>query len=117
MRARGFEGTEREADGSLPRSRKMGQVGGQHWLREENRDSSDVRSHLVGSKDVAIPSKSSDSDDDRGAFLNAIDYVADKWGEPPSNYYTGAGGSIRCLPRRRSILRETQQSARTEIRW
>jgi hypothetical protein len=43
---------------------------------------------LVGSKDVAIPVYRADSDDEIvGRVVNAIDYVADKWGEPPQNYY------------------------------
>jgi hypothetical protein len=70
--------------------RKWGQVGKKATNGFEKKIEIRLLSEriLVGSKDVAIPVKRSDSHDEIvGRVANAIDYVADKWGEPPPNYY------------------------------
>lgn len=82
-----------KAGGQMVRSRgprKWGQVGKKASIGFEKKIEIRLMSDriLVGSKDVAVPVKRSDSDDEIvGRVVNAIDYVADKWGEPPSNYY------------------------------
>ena len=43
---------------------------------------------LVGSKDVAVPVRNDDSAEDIvHRVVNAIEYVADKWGAPPEGFY------------------------------
>jgi hypothetical protein len=79
--------------GPMARSRgprKWGQVGKKASIGFEKRIEIRLLSDriLVGSKDLVIPVKRSDSDDEIvRRVVNAIDHVADKWGEPPSNYY------------------------------
>ena len=70
--------------------RKWGQVGKKASIGFERKLEIRLLSDriLVGSKDLAIPVTRADSADEIvGRVVNAIDIVADKWGEPPSNYY------------------------------
>ena len=70
--------------------RKWGQVGKTASIGFEKKIEIRLKSDriLVGSKDLVIPIKSSDSDDEIvHRVVNAIDHVADQWGEPPPNYY------------------------------
>ena len=82
-----------QAGGRSVRSRgprKWGQVGKKASIGFEKKIEIRLLSDriLVGSKDVAIPVRRADSNDEIvGRVVNAIDYVADKWGEAPPNYY------------------------------
>jgi hypothetical protein len=70
--------------------RKWGQVGKKATIGYERSIEIRLLSNkiLVGSKDVAVPVTSSDSDDEIvHRVINAIQYVADKWGEPRDGYY------------------------------
>ncbi len=79
--------------GALSRSRgprKWGQVGKKASTGYEKTIEIRLTSDriLVGSKDVAVPVKPSDSNDEIvHRVVNAIDHVADKWGEPMEGYY------------------------------
>lgn len=70
--------------------RKWGQTGKKATIGLERKIEIRLSSNkfLVGSKDVAVPVNPSDSDDEIvHRVVNAIDYVADKWGEPQEGCY------------------------------
>lgn len=70
--------------------RKWGQVGKKASIGQERRIEVRLMSDriLVGSKDVVVPVKKSDSNDEiTNRVVQAISHVADTWGEPPEHYY------------------------------
>ena len=70
--------------------RKWGQVGKKASIGYEKRIEIHLAADriLVGSKDLVIPVNRADSHDEIvGRVVNAIEHVAENWGEPPQNYY------------------------------